>query len=271
MIPGNDVDLLEIPAHVRAAHEGWTVEKVWELVPGVSTFRLVGAVRPDRFLKVAPARWYPGVDREAERMRWAEDYLPVPQVVESGSSTLANGIECQWLITVGLPGRSGVHTDLLAEPEKLTRALARGLRRFHGAPVAECPFDFRLGAAMEHVRARVEAGSVDPGDFHEEFADLTPERALARLERSRPTSETLVVCHGDYCPPNSLIEWGRVTGFLDLGELGVADRWWDLAVATWALEWNLGPGYEALFLDEYGVRPDPERAEYYRLLYDLAS
>jgi kanamycin kinase len=80
-----------------------------------------------------------------------------------------------------------------------------------------------------------------------------------------------VVCHGDYCLPNILIESGIPTGFLDLGELGVADRWWDLAVATWSVTWNLGPGYEGLFLEEYGVQRDPAREEFYRLLYDVAS
>ena len=78
------------------------------------------------------------------------------------------------------------------------------------------------------------------------------------------------MCHGDYCLPNILIEEGRATGYLDLGELGVADRWWDLAAATWSLTWNLGPGFEELFLAEYGVVRDPARTRFYRLLYDLA-
>jgi len=58
---------------------------------------------------------------------------------------------------------------------------------------------------------------------------------------------------------------------VDLGELGVADRWWDLAVATWSTTWNLGAGYEDLFLAAYGVERDRERMAYYRLLYDLVS
>ena len=55
------------------------------------------------------------------------------------------------------------------------------------------------------------------------------------------------------------------------GELGVADRWWDLAVATWSLTWNLGPGWEDLFLERYGIDADPERIGYFRLMYDLTS
>jgi kanamycin kinase len=35
--------------------------------------------------------------------------------------------------------------------------------------------------------------------------------------------------------------------------------------------WNLGPGWEELFLDAYGVRRDSERNAYYRLMYDMVS
>lgn len=68
-----------------------------------------------------------------------------------------------------------------------------------------------------------------------------------------------------------MIDAGQVSGYLDLGELGLAYRWWDLAVATWSLTWNLGPGWEDLFLETYGIDADPERSRYFRLLYDLAS
>jgi len=85
-----------------------------------------------------------------------------------------------------------------------------------------------------------------------------------------PPADRLVVCHGDACSPNTLItEDSRCSGHVDLGELGVADRWADLAVATWSTEWNYGPGWEDLLLSAYGVAPDPDRTRYYRLLWDL--
>jgi kanamycin kinase len=75
---------------------------------------------------------------------------------------------------------------------------------------------------------------------------------------------------GDACAPNTLItEDGRWSGHVDLGDLGVADRWADLAIATWSAEWNYGPGWERPLLDAYGIRADPDRTRYYRLLWDL--
>jgi hypothetical protein len=62
---------------------------------------------------------------------------------------------------------------------------------------------------------------------------------------------------------------GRCSRHVDLGELGVADRWADLAVATWSTTWNCGAGWETPLLDAYGIAPDPERTRYYRLLWDL--
>ena len=80
----------------------------------------------------------------------------------------------------------------------------------------------------------------------------------------------LVVCHGDACAPNTLLDGdGRVVGHVDLGALGLADRWADLAVASWSTCWNYGDGWEQQLLSAYGVEPDPSRLAYYRLLWDL--
>jgi kanamycin kinase len=79
-----------------------------------------------------------------------------------------------------------------------------------------------------------------------------------------------VVCHGDPCAPNTLItDNGPCSGHVDLGDLGVADRWADLAVATMSCGWNYGPGWDQVLLDAYGIQPDPERTRYYRLLWGL--
>ena len=213
------------------------------------------------------ADYFPSLDDEAARMGWAIDYLPVPEVLEQGSDA-----DISWLTTHALPGRDATDPGWARNPEQLVGSLAEGLRRFHRAPVEACPFDFRLDRALAHVRRRLDLGHILPErDFHPEHAHFAAEEAVDHLERTRPDAETLVVCHGDYCLPNILIEEGKATGFVDLGELGVADRWWDLAVATWSVTWNLGPGYEDLFLSEYGVEKNHRKLEFYRLMYNVVS
>jgi len=257
-----------IPEALLAAHSGWRTEVAYQSFPAVITYRLTNPGADTRYLKVAELGCFPTLASEADRMRWARSHLPVPLVVDHGADE-----RVQWLLTEALPGADGTAERWRPDPEIVVERLAKGLRRFHEAPVSECPFDFTLDSALTLARDRLGAGLIEPArDFHPEFAHLSAAQALRFLSEERPRSEDLVVCHGDYCAPNVLLEEEKgVTGFVDLGELGVADRWWDLAVATWSVTWNFGPGLEERFLAEYGVPRDPQRTEYYRLLYDVVS
>jgi kanamycin kinase len=231
----------------------------------VVTWRLERPGAPARFAKVA-ARPHAGVlRREAERAIWAVAYLPVPRVL-----TFEEAGDVVVLVTEALPGRDGTDPVWRGDPPGLVRAFGRGLRSFHEAVGDEwCPFRFDAATALEHVAARVAAGLVDAAGFHAEHAHLGTEAALAELAAGAPPDEDLVVCHGDYCVPNVLLRDAAVSGYVDLGALAVADRWWDIAVGSWSTRWNFGDELEPLFFEGYGIEPDPERIGFYRLLYDL--
>ncbi len=257
----------ELPAVLRTRHAGWTVSVAYQHAPPAITYRLQAGSGETRFVKLLSRGAYPGLRAEADRMRWAATRVSVPRVIEVGGDG-----DADWLLTEALPGSDATDAQWRSDPGRLVDLLAGVLRDLHTLDPGDCPFDFRLDASLAHARRRVEAGLVEPGrDFHEEFARHSARSALAHLEEHRPPSEDLVVCHGDFCLPNVMVEDWSPTGILDLGELGVADRWWDLAVATWSLTWNLGPGFEERFLRAYGVDRDEPRVQYYRLLYDVVS
>jgi kanamycin kinase len=87
-----------------------------------------------------------------------------------------------------------------------------------------------------------------------------------------PPVDQAVVCHGDACAPNTLIDDdGRPCGHVDLGDLGIADRWADLAVATLSLSWNYGRCWDGDLFEAYGVDPDTARVDRYRRLWDSAD
>jgi kanamycin kinase len=140
-------------------------------------------------------------------------------------------------------------------------------------PVAGCPFDWSAGRRLDNARARAAAGRADPQEWHADvrsrFRDVGS--AVDFLAETPPV-DRLVVCHGDACAPNTLVgEDGQCSGHVDLGALGTADRWADLAVATWSTQWNYGPGWEEPLLEAYGVEADPERTAYYRVLWSLTD
>ena len=254
------------PPELTQLAAGWAATPAYWRGATVSTWRLAGPDGATRFAKIDRTGRYPTLGAEAERMVWAVAYLPVPRVValeQVGGATV--------LLTEALPGRDGTDRAWRRDLPGHVWTLGRGLRAFHDAVGDEwCPFRFDLARSLDHVSRRVGSDQVDPADFHPEHAHHTAASALAELEDSAPANEDLVVCHGDYCPPNVLRDDDRVTGYVDLGELGVADRWWDVAIGAWSTCWNFGDELEPLFYEGYGIEPDPARIRFYRLLYDLA-
>jgi kanamycin kinase len=130
-------------------------------------------------------------------------------------------------------------------------AIGAGLRTLHDRlPVNDCPFDWSVAVRLGELAPARRHGLTDP-----------------------PPMDKPVVCHGDACAPNTLIDDdGNCCGHVDLGDLGVADRWADLAVVTLSLGWNYPDGpWDAEFFTGYGVQPDTLRIDYYRRLWTAAD
>ncbi|GIM95216.1 aminoglycoside 3'-phosphotransferase [Paractinoplanes toevensis] len=227
-------DDIAVPAAVTMLAAGRPLTPIWRNVLGGLTYR----IGTDYFVKFAPRGSDLPLRNEAGRLAWAASYTPVPEVVSSGADDTG-----EWLVTKAINGWSAV--DKRWDKATAVTAIATGLKELHnGVPVKECPFDWSV------------------------------ERRLEKVDRDKignpPAIDRLVVCHGDPCAPNTLLgPDGRWVAHVDMAALGVADRWADLAVASYSLSWNYGDGWEELFFATYGIAPDPERIAYYRLLWDL--
>jgi aminoglycoside phosphotransferase len=253
-----------VPAQVAEVAAGRPACLVWENEVGGLTYE-VGAGPGRCFVKWAPVGSGIDLSAEAARLVWARPFTPVPRLLSQGADAAGS-----WLVTAALPGESAVADRWLAEPRAAVTAIGAGLRALHEAlPVAACPFSWAAADRLADIRRRASEGRVNATRWHESHQGLDLDRALALLAEI-PDTDRVVVCHGDSCAPNTLLTGdGRWSGHVDLGELGVADRWADLAIATWSTEWNYGPGWEDLLLRAYGIRPDPDRTSYYRLLWEL--
>ncbi len=252
------------PVPVTAIAAGRDCRLVWHNEDAL-TYE-VGSGADRCFVKWAPVTSSLDLDDEAERMTWALAYTPVPEILARGSHDTG-----RWIVTAPLPGRNAVDPRWHADPRTAVVAIGEGLRAMHESmPAGTCPFSWTAQTRVDRVFAAARAGRMPPPEQrHPVHEHLTPDEAL-RLIGDIPPDDLVVVCHGDTCPPNTLLtDDGRWSGHVDLGALGVADRWADLAVATWSTQWNYGPGWEQTLLSAYGIAADPDRTRYYRLLWDL--
>ena len=71
--------------------------------------------------------------------------------------------------------------------------------------------------------------------------------------------------HGDLCLPNILIdEENNFVGFVDLGNAGKGDRWYDYAWMLWSLEYNLHTDkYNKILLDKLNIEFNKEKYQEY--------
>lgn len=266
MFVAQTFDDLELPPRVAALTAGHEAHPVWRNELGGLTFEF-GAGPARRFVKWSPRGCGLDLDREAQRLRWAAQYTRVPVVLDCGID--ADG---QWLVTRAVPGDMAVVDRWKAEPRTAVTAIAEGLRALHDTlPVEDCPFSWSREERVATTAELAEAGRLDQSLWNEAHAELPTREVLARLA-DPPDDDLAVVCHGDACAPNTLIgDDGRWSGHVDMGNLGVADRWADLAIGSWSLDWNFGSQWRAHFFDVYGVPDDPDRVAYYRLLWDACS
>lgn len=92
------------------------------------------------------------------------------------------------------------------------------------------------------------------------FHSLPPDGCPAPASES--DCKTLI--HGDFCLPNILLHRGRVSGFVDLGQVTVGDPWEDYAWCLWSLSYNLKTdAYNQLLLQKLGIEFDADKYKKY--------
>ncbi len=249
-----------IPPRVASIAAGRPLRPVWRNELGGLTYQLGDGA----YIKWIAHGTAISLSREAERLAWAARFTPVPLVLDCDRDG-----DGEWLVTEALPGEMAVTARWKADPRTAVTAIAAGLRAMHDAmPVDECPFTWSRADRVASAHALHDGGEFGLS-WRADGASLGHDEALRLLDKA-PPGDQLVVCHGDPCSPNTLIgDDGRWTGHVDLGTLGVADRWADLAVASWSLTWNYEGDWQRLFFDTYGIEPDRDRIDYYRLLWEM--
>lgn len=127
--------------------------------------------------------------------------------------------------------------------------------------------DKRLEAARFNVENNlVDIHSVMPDTFGKDGFD-SPEALLKWLENNIPEQD-LVFTHGDFGFENILVTDNQISGFIDIGKAGVADRWQDLAICIRELD-DIDKNLSNRLLKQLNIPKDEVKLQYYMLLDEL--
>ncbi|RYF61906.1 MAG: aminoglycoside 3'-phosphotransferase [Comamonadaceae bacterium] len=224
------------------------------------------------YVKTAPSKSVNpalNLDSEADRLEWlSATGIPAARLVDRGCND-----SITWIVTEALPGIPAAANWPEHQREAVVDALADLARTLHALSPADCPFDRRLAVSIAAADNAVINALVDLDNLEDEYAGWSGKQLLCELHRTRPTVEEAVVCHGDFCPDNVLLdpETCQVTGVIDVGRLGLADRHADLSLALRELSTDdapwFGAHYAQRFVERYGEDDvDQERVAFYTLL-----
>jgi aminoglycoside phosphotransferase len=243
---------------------GLSGDRVWRVdgKPAVYVKTAEHSQRPDSGRRLAA---------EASRLRWlATQGMPVPEVIEVGTDD-----QFAWLVTTAVAGRTAADPWPETDRVAVVDALADVALGLHALATEDCPFDRSLAVTVPEAIRAAESGLVDTEDFDAERDGWTAQQLVNALTTTQPSAEDLVVAHGDFCLPNVLLDpqTHAVTGLIDVGRTGVADRHTDLALITRSLTHEMNADYGKCYADRFlaryaadGAHIDPSRLAFYRLL-----
>lgn len=218
-------------------------------------------------------------ENEYRMLQYLQGKLPVPLTY---AHEISDGKS--YLLMSKCAGKMACFHDYMKNPAVLCKLLADGLKMLWSIDVSDCPSDQRLSHKLIKAGYNIENGLVDldnvePDTFSEKGFQ-NPTELLQWLYENKPEEE-LVLSHGDYCLPNIFGIHDEVTGYIDLGRAGIADKWCDIAICYRSLSHNYSGKYkyhgnntysdydELLLFRELGIKPNWEKIRYYILLDEL--
>ena len=234
--------------------------------------------KPDMVVRREPAD-RPGtlgsIAEEVARLQWAAGPvaalgLGVPRVVEYHDGGLDGP---SFLVSEPAVGESDLR--LMPTQEGPLDVLAEALTQLESIDVTTCPFSVSPDDLITHVSRRVDADAVHISDLHDVYSRSTPERLVGHLRTMAPDPTEAVdsvFVHGELGMHSLRVDpaTAELTGMLGWAWCGVADRHYDLAVASRSVMSVSGvESVGGLFDKLNGPDIKPLRLEFYGLVDEL--
>ena len=198
---------------------------------------------------------------------------------------LAHLIRRSGLDATGLDGTPASGREYRVEVERTVALFATTLAALHDVELPDDPSDVPLhdpAHIVEEATAAVRTGRVRPDTLGSAYRHMAPQRLLEilaeRAHHQAVAGDThLVLTHGRPRLEHLLCKDGTALGFTGWERAGLADPYWDLAVAAHEVGTQLSSMLVPVLFEAYAAasarpqaaRPNPVRLDWYVLAAEL--
>lgn len=235
-----------------------------EINIGCSDSQVVKIKKDDNvyFLKIAKKGQ---LTSEFKKLKWLEGKLEVPKIILYDENETT-----EFLITEAIKGKMICSDTYIQNPKLGLKIIATAFKKILNVNIEECPFDVSIDYKLNLVKRNVENNLIDISQLSDKTLEKykSLENILQYLNDNK-FYEKKCFSHGDTSLPNIFALGDKFSGFIDVGECGIADQWFDLAICEKSIKRNYGEEYISEFYKELNIIPDREKIDYYLLMMEL--
>ena len=214
------------------------------------------------FLKIAKKGL---LTKEYEKLKWLDGKLNVPKIILYDFT-----FDTEYLITESIHGEMICSSYYLSNPEVGIKIIAEAFNQIYKVDIKNCPFDVSINYKLNLISDNVKNNLVKDKDLKEETLKKYGSVAnVLEFLKNNKFDDEICFSHGDTSLPNIFASQDKFIGFIDVGECGLADKWFDLAICEKSIKRNYGEKYIDLFYKELKIIPDRQKIDYYLLMMEL--
>lgn len=196
-------------------------------------------------------------------------YLNVPEVIFYYNKDI------EILLTTQMPGKMSCEDEFIdLYPEDTINLLCKAIKKIQSIKVDEnLKQDFQtfyIEEEINKIKARVDSKeliSLPDKKVFDRFKDLKD--VIYYLENNTPEGD-FYLSHGDVSMPNVFFDVNDLSGFIDVGNAGIRQKWYDITDAYISIRRNFESQIAAdEFLKKLGIQ-DKQPIEYYEMLIYLS-
>ncbi|MDO5569358.1 MAG: aminoglycoside 3'-phosphotransferase [bacterium] len=202
---------------------------------------------------------------EYKKLKWLSTKTIVPKII------LHEVIDDkEFLLTESLEGEMVCSNFYLQNPSLGIPIIIDAFDELKKVDIIDCPFNVSLDYKLNLVKYNLDNNliNIDEIDVSIKNKYKTLQGIYDYLIKNR-FDEELCFSHGDISLPNIFAKNGSFSGFIDVGDCGIADKWFDIAIATRTIIRNYGEEYLKDFYKGINIIPDKFKINYYLLMMEL--